>query len=535
MKRTGIAAKTILAIVVPLLAAKAQNFAYVANTGSGSVSVIDTSSVAVVGTVAVGSTPFAVGITPDGSRAYVANRGSDSISVIDTSSNRVVATVGVGRTPHAVAVTPGGARVYVANQNSDSVSVIDTSSDSVVATVGVGYNPGGVAITPDGTRAYVTNAGSGAISVIDTSSNTVVASGWAGPDPYGVAITPDGARAYVTDVFFDTVSVIDTSSNFVVATVGVGSSSAAVAITPNGARAYVTNPNTNSVTVIDTSSNAVVATVGVGSFPLGVAITPDGARAYVTNLNSDSVWVIDTSSNTVVSGVRVGRSPVGVAVAPALRNRPPVANAGPDRTLECTNPAGTLVTLDGSGSSDPDHDPLTYTWTGPFPEGGGTVTGMKPSVTLPLGASTTGLVVNDGKVNSPSDNVKISIDVFVSGLLPPMGGLVPYPSYPLFPTKVFKQGRTLPLKLQLSCAGVPCTNASVSPPRIVSLFSNGAPVDLALVDIGAGEGSDSRGYFRFSDPNWVYNLSTKRLSPGPCTITIRLPDGRQFNAGFMIR
>jgi uncharacterized membrane protein len=42
-----------------------------------------------------------------------------------------------------------------------------------------------------------------------------------------------------------------------------------------------------------------------------------------------------------------------------VRNNPPVADAGPDKNVE----TGTLVTLDGSGSFDPDEDMITYVWS----------------------------------------------------------------------------------------------------------------------------------------------------------------------------
>src|SRR6266478_2286692 len=105
--------------------------------------------------------------------AYIVNTGSNSVSVIDTTSNTVVATVSVGGSPLEVAITPDGTRVYVTNGNDNTVSVVDAASNTVVATVRVGAPGLGVAITPDGTRAYV--ATFGPVSVIDTATNTVVA------------------------------------------------------------------------------------------------------------------------------------------------------------------------------------------------------------------------------------------------------------------------------------------------------------------------------------------------------------------------
>jgi hypothetical protein len=91
--------------------------------------------------------------------------------------------------------------------------------------------------------------------------------------------------------------------------------------------------------------------------------------------------------------------------ANGVTNQLPVANAGPNQTVECASHSGTMVTLDGSGSSDPDNDAITYTWTGPF----GTATGVRPTVDLPYGTSTITLVVNDGTVDSSPDAVDITI------------------------------------------------------------------------------------------------------------------------------
>jgi YVTN family beta-propeller protein len=107
-------------------------FAYVVNSGDGTVSVIDTATNTVVGLpIPVGKEPFGVDVTPDGKHAYVANRGSNNVSVIDTATNMVVATVVVGNVPFNVAITPDGNHAYVANAGSSNVSVIDMAANTV--------------------------------------------------------------------------------------------------------------------------------------------------------------------------------------------------------------------------------------------------------------------------------------------------------------------------------------------------------------------------------------------------------------------
>jgi YVTN family beta-propeller protein len=153
--------------------------------------------------------------------------------VIDTTTNTVSATVGVGTDPFSLAITPDGTKVYVGNNSGDSVSVIDTNTNVVSATVPAVDSPNEIAITPDGTRAYVTNALTGSITVIDTATNLVTATVPVGVNPVGIAFTPDGTHAYmVDDGGNNAVLAIDIATNLVSATVPVGSSPEHIAITP---------------------------------------------------------------------------------------------------------------------------------------------------------------------------------------------------------------------------------------------------------------------------------------------------------------
>jgi len=86
-------------------------------------------------------------------------------------------------------------------------------------------------------------------------------------------------------------------------------------------------------------------------------------------------------------------------------NKPPVADAGDDQIVEQDSLGGASVTLDGSGSYDPESAPLTYLWTWDSKS----ATGVNPTVILPLGTTTVTLVVNDGILNSTPDTIDITV------------------------------------------------------------------------------------------------------------------------------
>ena len=90
-------------------------------------------------------------------------------------------------------------------------------------------------------------------------------------------------------------------------------------------------------------------------------------------------------------------------------NRPPTANAGPDQTVAIA----TIVQLDGSASTDPDGHALTYRWTFTSRPTGSqaalsSTTEVRPRFTVDVaGTYTVQLIVNDGRVDSQPDTVRI--------------------------------------------------------------------------------------------------------------------------------
>jgi hypothetical protein len=94
---------------------------------------------------------------------------------------------------------------------------------------------------------------------------------------------------------------------------------------------------------------------------------------------------------------------------PVDENDPPVADAGADQLgIEATRTSGAFVSLDGSGSDDPDGDTLSYSWSATgisFDD----ATIVNPSATFPVGTHNVSLTVTDGNGGSDSDSVLITV------------------------------------------------------------------------------------------------------------------------------
>ncbi len=154
------------------------------------------------------------------------------------------------------------------------------------------------------------------------------------------------------------------------------------------------------------------------SVPAGSTATLSDPTAVMPTFTVDvaGTYVVQL----IVNDGTVDSAPDDVVITTG--NSPPVADAGPDQTVLVNDP----VTLDGSGSSDVDGDPLTFAWSFTSVPAGSTATLSDPTAVMPTftvdvaGTYVVQLIVNDGTVDSAPDDV-----VITTGNSPPVADAGP--------------------------------------------------------------------------------------------------------------
>ena len=337
---------------------------------------------------------------------YTANKSVDGAVILRTDPSNG-STVEISRNgslgnlfrqPYDLAVQRDGSIVVadmgVPNQKDGALIRVDpfTGRQSLVASGGHFYDPAGVAIGPGGVL-YVldTLAGTNSGAVIRVDPNTgaqqVVSSDFNPLGlfdlPFGIAVDADGTIVVVNralggalpiDCIIPTGSVIRinpaTGGQSLVTQLGSLSRPLGVAIdtdrsivvanecgSPNGVGLLRVTPGTGLQTQIAANGDEDFLRT-----PERVAVTPAGDYLVSDyNLGADNdggIAKITRGSQTqsVVSSNALFNHPLGIAI---VRNRPPAAALAIKPTMVA---AGRTVTLDASGSRDPEGQRLVYEW-----------------------------------------------------------------------------------------------------------------------------------------------------------------------------
>ncbi|MDH5539082.1 MAG: PQQ-dependent catabolism-associated beta-propeller protein [Rhizobacter sp.] len=302
-------------------AALAQGTAYVTSEKDDALTLIDTATLAVKGTLATCKRARHVQLTPDG-KIMVACTDSHVADVIDPASGKSLRRIPMGEEPEAFDLSPDGKTIYVSNEDEGATSFIDATSGKKLKSVKVGKEPEGVKVSADGKTLYVTSEVASMVHVIDTASAKIVKNVKVGKRPRRMAITPDGKELWVTNELDASVTIVSTTNHGVVGTIkfevkgarAEDISPVGIQMTRDGKRAFVALGKANHVAFVDVAARKVTDLVLVGKRAWNVTLDKAEARLWVVNGLSDDVTVVDVAGAKAIKSIPVGRVPYGVVI-----------------------------------------------------------------------------------------------------------------------------------------------------------------------------------------------------------------------------
>ena len=245
---------------------------------------------------------------------FAANGATDNVSVIDTASNQVVGTIPAGDDPVNDVYDSGTGEVFVANRESANVTVLDAATDQTVANIAIGS--GLSSGTSDFRMTYagrqgevlVANPDTDNVSVISDLTNTIVANITFSGVPTELVYDPARQETFVANCTApgaDNVSVLDDLSGAVVANLALPGCPSSLAYDPGKGEIFASGEDVGYLWVINDTTNGVVDTITGG-------LSSQYFLAYATGLgdvfdsNGYNPWqtsVINDTEDEVVADI----------------------------------------------------------------------------------------------------------------------------------------------------------------------------------------------------------------------------------------
>src|SRR5450755_348456 len=308
---------------------------YAADQTSNTVSVIDPSSNTLLGVIKLGDpVPGALsplyrgellvhglGYSPDSKTLAVVSVASNSVTLIDTATNTVKGTVYVGRSPHEPFFTPDGRELWVTVRGESYVSVIDPVLMKEVRRIELANGPGMTMFGPDGHYGFVCSSFTPELAVVDVASHQVVGRlPQASPFCPNISVSPENDEVWITLKDVGKVQVYNAHPPFeqkALLETGPITNHVNFVNNRNGKFAYITIGGANEVKVYRRGTTPdLVATIPVGNLPHGIWPSGDGSRVYVALENGEMAVAIDTASNTVIANIPIGQTTQALVYVP---------------------------------------------------------------------------------------------------------------------------------------------------------------------------------------------------------------------------
>ena len=296
-----------LALLCSFLSAGADAKVFVTNQGSDSVTVFSfNGKFRLLREVQVGKAPAGVALSTVNREAYISNTESSEISVIDVDSLEVKKTIDLNGSSLGVAVSPDGKRLFVSDWFNNCLLVIQLNSHKRRC-IEVGKAPAGISVSEKNDEIYVVSRDSNSVFVVSLSDEKVIGKILVGDHPFGLKLLPVKNHLYVTNVQSNDVSIVDLAERQEIKRVKVGKKPYCITFSMDGKKSFVTNQYSDSISIINTESLLLQKTVSSASFPEG--IDTHGPFIIFVSWLDEEIVAINERDQSVVSYASTGINP----------------------------------------------------------------------------------------------------------------------------------------------------------------------------------------------------------------------------------
>ncbi|GAB6137962.1 YncE family protein [Halanaerobaculum tunisiense] len=289
-----------------------ENYAYISNATSGTVSVVNTKQHKVINTIKVAD-QASHGLAVDNlhNQLYVGDYSGGNLYVFSLPEGELIKKLNVNSPVHGIDISPNNKHLYLAGGSkgsSGNVLVVDTANNIInkkIITNGAGH----INFSPDGKYAYVSNVDRDEISVIDTAKQEVLNKVQVGDGPNEAIASLDNKYLYTANFNEGSMTVVETGTWKTKLTKKIDEGTHGIIISPDGKYIWLTNRGTNTITIIDTDNYEIIKELEIEGYANHISMNPTGDFVYITDVRDNQVIVLDARKFTKITEFSVGNEP----------------------------------------------------------------------------------------------------------------------------------------------------------------------------------------------------------------------------------
>ena len=291
--------------------AHAGGIAFIVNSASASVSVVDMTTLKEVRRIPTLREPHHLMPSPDGRSLLVGDTAGNQMMFLDPNTGSVQQRLPI-TDPYQLAFSPDGKYLTVNGLARNQVDVYDATTMKLVKRFPVHTTPSHLDYSPDSSTVFVSLQDSDKLAAFDLRTMTEKWTVPVGKTPAGVLWL--NGRVLVADMGTDYIAVVDPETGKVIEHVETGKGAHQLFLSPDRKILWVNNRAGGTTVSLDSTTLKPIRTYKISGGPDDLAFAPNG-KIWITRRWAETVAVLDPATGTYET-IDVGRSPHGLFLNP---------------------------------------------------------------------------------------------------------------------------------------------------------------------------------------------------------------------------